>query len=68
MFSKDGNISTQESTVKFIFANELMPDRSENQTELEVSGLNPEELEFMNADERRKALEDAGLDPDKYDF
>ena len=24
--------------------------------------------EFMVADERREALEDAGLDPDEYDF
>lgn len=26
------------------------------------------ELEFMDADERREDLEDAGLDPDDYDF
>lgn len=26
------------------------------------------ELECMDADERREALEDAGLDPDDYDF
>jgi hypothetical protein len=25
-------------------------------------------LELMDADERREALEDAGLDPDDYDF
>ena len=36
--------------------------------ELELSGLDPDELEFMDVDERRKALEDAGLDPDEYDF
>ena len=24
--------------------------------------------EFMDVDERREALEDAGLDPDEYDF
>ena len=24
--------------------------------------------EFMDADERREALEDAGLDPDEHDF
>lgn len=37
-------------------------------TELEMSGLDPEELEFMDSEERREALEDAGLDPDEYDF
>ena len=26
------------------------------------------ELEYMDADEIREALEDAGLDPDDYDF
>lgn len=26
------------------------------------------ELEFMDSDERREALEDAGLDSDEYDF
>ena len=25
-------------------------------------------MEFMDADERREALEDAGLDPDEHDF
>ena len=33
-----------------------------------MSGLDPEELEFMDSDERREALEEAGLDPDDYDF
>ena len=40
----------------------------EEKTELEMLGLDPDELEFMDADERRAALEDAGLDPDDYDF
>lgn len=36
---------------------------------LESDGQNNEQgLEFMDADERRAALEDAGLDPDDYDF
>ena len=37
-------------------------------TELEIAGLDPEELEFMDEYERREVLEDAGLDPDDYDF
>lgn len=32
------------------------------------TGLDATELEYMDADERREALEDAGLDPDDYDF
>lgn len=37
-------------------------------TELELSGLNAEALEFMYADERRALLLEAGLNPDEYDF
>ena len=54
----NGNISPLESAMEFTFLNELLKDNSEVQTE----------LEFMDADERREALEDAGLDPDEYDF
>ena len=36
--------------------------------ELEMAGLDRSELEFMDEDERREALEDAGLDPDDFDF
>ena len=39
-----------------------------DRTELEMSGLDPEELELMDPEERRETLEDAGLDPDEYDF
>lgn len=35
--------------------------------ELEMSGLDIDELADMDEDERREALEDAGLDPDDYD-
>ena len=64
----DGSISPLESAMEFTFLNELLKDDSDVQTELELSGLDPDELEFMDVDERRKALEDAGLDPDEYDF
>ena len=33
-----------------------------------VAGLDVDELELMNPDERAEALEEAGLDPDDYDF
>lgn len=36
--------------------------------ELEMAGLDRDELEFMDEDERREALEDAGLDPEDFDF
>ena len=40
----------------------------ELEDELSLAGLDATELEYMDADERREALEDAGLDPDDYDF
>lgn len=38
------------------------------QLDLELAGLDVDELEYMDEEERREALEDAGLDPDDYDF
>ena len=35
--------------------------------ELEMAGLDVDELEYMDEDERREAIADAGLDPDDYD-
>ena len=32
-----------------------------------MAGLDRDELEFMDTDERREALEDAGFDPDDFD-
>lgn len=32
------------------------------------AGLDYDELEMMDPEERRETLEDAGLDPDEYDF
>ena len=40
----------------------------EVRAELEEAGLNYDELENMDLDERSEMLEDAGLDPDDYDF
>lgn len=55
---------------------EMMKDDEEDdvdqdeelETELELAGLDAEELSWMDENERREALEDAGLDPDDYDF
>ncbi len=35
--------------------------------ELEKSGLDLDDLDMMDADERREALEDVGLNPDDYE-
>ena len=36
--------------------------------DLYLAGLDPDELEDMDDDARRSVIEDAGLDPDDYDF
>ena len=43
-------------------------EEDEDLTELKEAGLDPEELEYMDDDERREILEAAGLDPDEFDF
>lgn len=64
----DGRMSAFERAAEFFFIKEIMGEDERSRTELELSGLDPDELEFMNSEERREALEDAGLDPDEYDF
>jgi hypothetical protein len=66
-FNHDGEIDSFERAVEFSFLDEITREES-SQTDFELSGLDADELELMDADERREALEDAGLDPDDYDF
>ena len=46
---------------------ELIQDDSA-ETELIRAGIVPEQLEYMRADERRKVLLEAGLEPVNFDF
>lgn len=45
----------------------LEEDDDELMDEIEMAGLDADELEYMDEDERREALEDAELDPDDYE-
>lgn len=82
-FNKDGEVdaaeefmgmemlcsSREEHEALFGDAGDFDDDSSEDiDDELEMAGLDHDGLEFMDEDERREALEDAGLDPDDYDF
>lgn len=72
-FNDDGHIDTFERGAEIAIVTSVLVDSQEYEnedemTELELSGLDPEELEFMDEDERREVLEDAGLDPDEFDF
>lgn len=65
----DGKLDHMEQAMDFgTFAAMTDAIAKEDKTELEKSGLDAGELECMDAEERRKTLEDAGLDPDDYDF
>ena len=64
-FDGDGRMNTFERVSERAFLTEL---ESEERTELELSGLDPDELEYMDSDERRAVLKEAGLNPDEYDF
>ena len=57
-FNHDGELDDFERVADFAMFTSLMEDEEEK-TELEMSGLDPDELEFMDADERRAALEAA---------
>lgn len=71
-FDGDGKLNAYEYSVMddLVFGHEdaCTSDDTELEDDLLLAGLNETELECMDADERREALEDAGLDPDDYDF
>lgn len=79
-FNRDGKLDNFERAMQFQFLNEMNCEEShdsgsswddEEEDESDVfaeAGLDYEELEFMDPDERREVLEDAGLDPDEFDF
>lgn len=69
----DGKMDSMERTIDFMAFTEM--SRADNCEEsesdyddIELAGLDYDELSLMDEDERRDALEDAGLDPDDYDF
>jgi len=75
-FDGDGELDAFERAMEWEAISETVDadedeeddDLEDLRTELELSGLDIDELEFMSEDERREALEEAGLDPDEYDF
>ena len=68
-FNHDGKINAAE----WAFINETIfneedtsSDYDDLDDDIEMAGLDRDELEYMDADERRSAIEDAGLDPDDF--
>ena len=72
-FNRDGRLNAFERDAQFQFIDEkrgksdLFGDDNETDVFAEA-GLDYDDLEFMDPEERREALEDAGLDPDEFDF
>lgn len=74
--NRDGKLDAWERAMDMMAFEEMLAEEEqenddlddEDDYELEMAGIDPEELEFMDEDERREILEAAGLDPDEYDF
>lgn len=82
--NRDGKLDRFERAMEYAFLEDLEREESSSyddeedyeddedydfdETELELAGIDPEELEYMDEDERRECLEEAGLDPDDFDF
>lgn len=79
--NRDGKMGAFERAAELQFIDSVTKNSARNNTwddeddwdddeltELELAGIDPEELEYMDDEERREILEEAGLDPDEYDF
>lgn len=69
----DGKMDAFERAMELNFLQSLEDeamgdDNDDMETELELAGIDPVDLEFMTEDERREVLEEAGLDADDFDF
>ena len=74
-FNRDGEVDWSEKVLAAEMLctsreehNALFGDDGDFEYDAIMSGLDPDELMDMDEDERDEALEDAGLDPDDYDF
>ena len=70
--NRDGKLDPMERAMDFMAFNELTKEEDkiyeETYDELELAGLDCDEILVMDEDERREVLEDAGVDADDYDF
>ena len=74
-FNRDEKLDSWERAAQFRFMDEVLREDNSNSDygddEADIfgdAGLDYDELEMMDPAERREVLEDAGLDPDDYDF
>lgn len=70
----DGKVDGFEQGLEFMALQHLMDSKEDGDTDddllaaLEAAGLSYGDLMLMDEDERRDALEEAGLDPDEFYF
>ena len=72
-FDGDGHLDAFERDEQFQFVYGMMkPEEADSfDDEADIfaeAGLDYDELEFMDPGDRREVLEDAGLDPNEFDF
>ena len=61
--------SREEHEALFGDAGDFEDDANDDfETDAMLAGLDADELEFMDSDERAEALEEAGLEADDYDY
>lgn len=65
-FDRNGRLVALERAADFAMFMGVMEESDQN--ELHTAGPDLDDLELMDDWERREVLEDAGLDPDDYDF
>ena len=68
--NNDGKLDAFERAADFAAFQELTSndEDADELDEISAAGLDYDDLEFMDEDERNDLLEEAGLDPDDYDF
>ena len=73
-FDEDGTLDAEEFTVGMMIIEDANEDEKEShenlvqREEIEAAGLDYDDLENMDEEEREKVLREAGLDPDDFDF
>ena len=75
-FNRDGKLDGFERGAQFCFIDEMCREESQDSDDswdddedvFADAGIDYDELEMMDLEERREVLEEAGLDPDEFDF
>ena len=71
-FDRDGSLDAGEALFAMntfgVMAESRSSEEEQSLYELAAAGVDVASFDFMDADERREAIEYAGLDPDDYSF